>query len=234
MKRTVHILLTAFIVFTVFIHCSEPFAYAVTIFTSSPVTVILDAGHGGEDCGALADDGTKEKDINLKITEKIAVFLELFGIDFIKTRDSDISVCDDGLNSIRQRKVSDIKNRYALVTQTPASVLLSIHQNYYNSSECSGTQVFYGASAAGSEELAEYIQNSVKEYVQPENLRNVKPSTGTIYLLDKAVRPSVMVECGFLSNNDEASKLKDGKYQSVLAFFIVRGLSSYLLSEKEV
>lgn len=208
--------------------------YGYAISVSSPVTVILDAGHGGEDGGTSAEDGTTEKDINLAISEKTAAFLDLFGIDYIKVRDCDKSVCDAGLESIRKRKVSDIKNRYALVTQTPNSILISIHQNYYNSSEYYGTQVFYGASASGSEELACFIQNSVCEYLQPDNKREIKPSSGTIYLLDKAVRPSVMIECGFLSNKKEAEKLKDEKYQSVLSYFIVRGLNLYLRSEREV
>ena len=193
-----------------------------------PVTVILDAGHGGEDGGAVAADGTNEKDINLQITNRIALLFDLFGIPYRMTRETDELIGDNQLRTIRERKVSDIHRRMDMVNETPNALLLSVHQNFYVSSQFSGTQVFYAKGAAGSEELAESIQHSVASALQPENNRKIKPTEGTVFLLDKAEKTSVMVECGFLSNPDELNRLKDANYQTRLAFYITSGLCEFI------
>lgn len=194
---------------------------------SSPI-IILDAGHGGEDGGAVADDGTVEKDINLAITKNIALLFDLFGINYIAVRTQDISVCDDGLDSIRKRKSSDILNRQALVDTTDNAILLSIHQNYFTQPQYSGTQVFYSSNTPESSVLAQEIQQSVKEGLQPENDRTIKASGDNIYLLYHATKTAVMVECGFLSNKEELSLLKTDSYKSQLSYFIVKGLLTFI------
>lgn len=229
MKKTVNILTICAVTII--------FAYmAVTVERNSakravsfggPV-VILDAGHGGEDGGAVAADGTREKDINLQITKHIALFFDLFGIDYVSVREDDSLVGDNTLPSVRERKVSDIHRRMELVTQTPGAVLLSIHQNFFVREQYSGTQVFYAPDAAGSPELALSIQQAVVRMLQPDNQRQVKPTEGTVFLLDKASRTSVMVECGFLSNREELEMLKDSQYQAKLSYCVVRGLCDYI------
>ncbi len=189
--------------------------------------VILDAGHGGEDGGCVAFDDTLEKDLNLLMSSNIALYFEIFGIDYITIRDSDISVGDTTLPTIRQRKVSDIKNRFNTVNSYENSVLLSIHQNMYSVEKYSGTQVFYSENIPESEALASSIQLSVVNNLQPENTRKIKSATDSIYLLYNAERPSVMVECGFLSNIEELNLLKTEEYRSQLAYFIFRGISNY-------
>ncbi len=191
-------------------------------------TVILDAGHGGEDGGAVAPDGTAEKDINLEISNGIAAFFELFGVPYIPVRTVDTSVCDLGLTTIRERKRSDIMNRYALVNGTPDSILLSIHQNMFTESKYSGTQVFYAAKQESSKTLADEIRKSVLGALQPENTREIKPSTDSIYLLYQAKTTSVMVECGFLSNENELRRLKEPSYEAQMSYFIFKGLLNYL------
>ncbi len=195
--------------------------------------VILDAGHGGEDGGTSAPDGTPEKDINLLISNDIGAFFDFFGVDYIPVRTADVSVCDDGLDTVRKRKYSDIMNRYSLVNSISDSVLLSIHQNYFQQPEYSGTQVFYAEKTGDSKELAESIQNSVVTALQPENARAVKAADENIYLLHKAKTTSVMVECGFLSNPGECEKLKTNSYQTQMAYFIFRGTLNYLSDEKD-
>lgn len=191
-------------------------------------TIILDAGHGGEDGGAVAYDGTLEKDINLQISENIALYFDLFGINYINIRTDDISVGDTSLPTIRKRKTSDIHKRFEIVNSTENSILLSIHQNMYSIEKYSGTQVFYSPDTGESEDLAEILQNTVKVGIQPENTRKIKASDKSIYLLYNAERPSVMIECGFLSNVPELEKLKSKTYQSQLSYFITKGIIRFL------
>ena len=190
-------------------------------------TVILDAGHGGEDGGAVAPDGTNEKEINLQITDAIALYFDLFDIPYQMTRTEDSLIGDNSLPTVRERKVSDIHARMDMVNKTDGALLLSIHQNYYVAEKYSGTQVFYADRAPGSRELAETLQRTIIDSLQPDNTRRVKPTEGTVYLLDKAEKTSVMVECGFLSNRQELQLLKDTAYQSKMAYFIAKGICEY-------
>lgn len=204
---------------------------ARTVFlseTDKTPTIILDAGHGGEDGGALAPDGTAEKDINLSVTLKTAALFEVFGIKYIPVRTEDVSVGDNSLSTMRERKRSDIKNRENLVNNTENSIFFSIHQNKFDIAKYSGTQVFYGSLNGESEILAQCIQDSVKSRLQPQNTRQIKPSGDSIYLLYHAKVPAVMTECGFLSNPEELSLLKSDEYQKKMAYSIFSGLLNYL------
>lgn len=194
---------------------------------SAPVTVILDAGHGGEDGGAVAKDGTNEKDLNFQIAGNIASFFDWFGIPYRTVREGDCLIGDNTLSTVRERKVSDIHRRMDMINETADAILLSIHQNMFPVEKYNGTQVFYAAGAEGSKELADCIQNAVKASLQPENERMTKPTEGTVYLLDQATKTSVMVECGFLSNPEELDNLKDPVYQSEISYYITKGLCDY-------
>lgn len=192
--------------------------------------IILDAGHGGEDGGAVAFDGTVEKDLNLLFTENIALYFDIFGISYIKVRDSDISVGDTSLGTIRERKISDIHTRYSLINSYENSVLLSIHQNMYSVEKYSGTQVFYSSGVSDSEIIAGIIQRRIHTGLQPENTRKIKESDKSIYLLYNAQRPSVMVECGFLSNINELSLLNTHEYRSQFSYFLTQSIIEYLIT----
>ena len=196
--------------------------------------IVLDAGHGGEDGGCVAFDGTEEKSINLRIVNDIAALFDIFGIDYVFTRTDDNSIGDLSLPTIRKRKNSDIMKRYEIVNSYDNSILLSIHQNMFPVEKYYGTQVFYSAAFSEAEELASEIQNTVKFNLQTDNMRKIKPSDSSIYLLYNAKRPSVMVECGFMSNLNELTLLKDNVYQKQIAYFITKGLYRFLLSKKDV
>lgn len=196
-------------------------------------TVILDAGHGGEDGGAVASDGTQEKDINLSIVNKIATLFDIFDIDYILTRNSDCSIGDNSLDTIRKRKNSDILKRFEIVNKTPGSLLLSIHQNTFSVEKYFGTQVFFAPGSKDSKDLALSLQHKIADNLQTDNKRKIKESNKSIYLLYNASRPSVMIECGFLSNYNELSKLKNDQYQCQLAYFITSGLLEFLNFQKE-
>lgn len=189
-------------------------------------TVVIDAGHGGEDSGAVAEDGTLEKDINLDISIKLEKMLTACGFNVIMTRDKDISVYTDG-DTTRTRKVSDMKNRLSVYNAENDNIVISIHQNKFTQSKYSGTQVFYSVTDEKSKTLAESIKTSVTSMLQPSNYRETKPADKNIYLLYNAKVPAVIVECGFLSNPQELSQLKDEQYRSKLAFSVFCGFLDY-------
>ena len=131
---------------------------------------------------------------------------------------------------MREKKVSDIRNRMNIMLKYPNSIFLSIHQNHFSQSKYHGAQVFYSKNDPQSKVIAEYIQNAIVEKLQNENTRKIKPSGTEIYLLYHAKSPAVMVECGFLSNGGEAQLLNDEQYQKKMAVAIVDGVIKYLSS----
>mgnify|MGYP003450115767 CR=1 FL=1 len=194
-------------------------------------TVILDAGHGGFDGGAVASDGTVEKDINLKITLAVAKFLRQSGFNVVLTRENDVSTDDVETEKISTRKKSDLKNRLNLMKDYKDAVFVSIHLNKFTTSAANGSQVFYSRSEE-SKRLGDCIQKSIVAKLQPENTRVNKLATSSTYLLYNATVPSVLVECGFLSNKSELEKLKDQDYQNKMAFSIYCGILEYFKGEK--
>lgn len=196
-------------------------------------TVIIDAGHGGMDGGTSAKDGTLEKNLNLQIAQKLDEILRSMGIETVMTRSEDVSIHDESAKTVRQKKVSDIKNRLNIINSTENAVFVSIHQNHFSNPKYSGTQVFYSKNDPLSRLLAECVRMAVISYLQPENTREIKQSGTEIYLLYHSPVPSIMVECGFLSNVQEANSLKDEEYQRKLAFLIAIGIVDYFKNTKE-
>jgi N-acetylmuramoyl-L-alanine amidase len=139
------------------------------------------------------------------------------------TREDDRSIHDDGSNSIRKKKVSDIHNRFKILEKNPKAIFLSIHQNKFQKSQFSGTQVFYSANNDNSKILAQFIQTRATSLLQPQNDREIKPAGDNLYILYHAKSPAVLVECGFLSNSQEAALLQNDAYQNKMAFSIFCG-----------
>lgn len=193
-------------------------------------TVIVDAGHGGEDGGAVGIDGTNEKDINLDIALKLEKILSFYGFNVIMTRTQDVMTCDKGLSTLRERKVSDIHNRFALIEANPDAIFVSVHQNKFDDPNQNGTQVFYSGNNEKSKLLAENIQTAVVSALQPSNKRVVKRSGSGIYLLYHAQAPAVLVECGFISNPDEVKRLNDDSYRMKTAILIADGILKYYMN----
>lgn len=187
--------------------------------------VLIDPGHGGEDGGAIAADGTVEKNINLAISLPLADMLRVCGYRVELTRDGDYSIYDAGLPTIREKKASDLKNRLVLFDKSRMTI--SIHQNHFSQSQYSGAQIFYGVNNAESEPLAKSVRKSILEMLQPENTRELKKGTDDVYLLSHTKVPAIFVECGFLSNPGELAKLKDGEYQQKMAYAIACGVIAY-------
>lgn len=191
-------------------------------------SVVIDVGHGGEDGGAVAPDGTVEKDLNLSVALKLRDILNLYGVNIIMTRTEDISIYSESAKDIRHKKISDIHNRFKIMQDNPDALFVSVHQNKFSSPAQFGTQVFYSKNTASSKRLAECIQKSVVKALQPENKRVVKPSGSEIYLLYNAKTTAVLVECGFISNKNELEKLKNDSYQTQMAICIADGIINYL------
>lgn len=192
-----------------------------------PETVILDAGHGGSDGGAVSADGTPESIINLAITLRLRDFFELMGYRCTLTRTGDASLADPESTTIRQEKVSDTKNRVALINGVPNARLISIHQNMLPGHPAVyGAQVFYGA-AAGSEGCAASVQQALNTAVNIGNEKNCKAIDSDIYIMAHADCPSILVECGFLSNRSETALLLTPEYQTKLAVVIGCGYLQY-------
>lgn len=190
--------------------------------------IVLDPGHGGEDGGAQGTSGTLEKELNLAISLELQKLFEQSGFPTVMIRTEDVSIGNSSLQTVRERKVSDIHNRLKIVEEQGDCILLSIHQNHFTSARYSGTQVFYSKNDPKSEILAESIQKNVVSLLQPENNRLCKPATSSIYLLWNTKVPAVLVECGFLSNESESKKLNEPLYQKQMAFSIYTGFLDYL------
>lgn len=200
------------------------------ISTSSGSTVlynyvIIDAGHGGVDGGAVSCTGTFESQINLEIALKLNDLMHLLGIRTVMIRDTDRSVYTEG-ETIAAKKVSDIKERTRIVNATPNALFVSIHQNNFQDSRYSGTQIFYN-DQGDSEKLAETLQTSFRENINPQNKRQIKRSTG-VYLMEHINCTGVLIECGFLSNTQEEVKLRDSTYQKQICCVIAATISQYL------
>jgi len=186
--------------------------------------LILDAGHGGFDGGATGKNGAVEKDLNLAITQQAAAIASLAGFSVTQVRGGDAAVCDEGLSTLREKKVSDIHNRLAMLEEDPAATFVSIHQNFFRQASCRGTQVFFSPNDPRSQTLARSLQNRIAGNLQPENEREIKPAEKNLYILFHAQSPAVLVECGFLSNPEECEQLCTAKYQQQIAFSIVEAL----------
>lgn len=185
--------------------------------------VVVDAGHGGEDGGAVAGDGTVESGLNLEIAVRLNALLRLMGQNTVMTRTEDVSIYSDGAQTLHQKKVSDLENRAALVNGLADAVLISIHQNSLPSSpKTRGAQVFYNG-VGYAPELAAAAQERLNQAVNGEKEKTAKRISDSIYLTRHAQAPAVIVECGFLSNDGDTARLKEPEYQLHLAAAIAAG-----------
>ena len=193
------------------------------------ITVIIDAGHGGRDGGTVGIDGVSiEKDLNLDISLMICDMLKNSGINVIMTRTEDISLTDDEVGG--SRKSQDLSARLKIAESAANTMFVSVHMNAFPIEKYSGTQVYYSTNNEGGKSLANLLQNNVKTFLQNDNNRKIKPAGSNIYILDKITCPAVLIECGFLSNNEECAKLADRDYRQKMAFVISSTIIEYIYS----
>lgn len=186
--------------------------------------VIIDPGHGGADGGASVN-GIYEKDLNLVLSTKVCDILSLYNVDVRITRNEDKMLAED---SSLNKKREDLYNRVEYAKGFKDPIFVSIHMNKFCDSKYKGLQVFYSRNDPYSEALALTIQSNCKKQLSPDNNRNVKPATSSIYILDRLYCPAVLVECGFISNKDDLSCLCDEGYQTKLAFVLANSIIEYI------
>lgn len=201
-----------------------------TVLTASvPVSnhiIILDAGHGNPDGGAESADGVTEQEINLEIVLKLQELLEQSGSVVILTRSDENGIYDADKETIREKKVSDMKNRVEIGNDSEAEIFVSIHLNKIPQEQYSGHQTFYQKNSEESKELATFIQDNLNFTIQKESKREILSLTGK-YIMDNVKIPTVTVECGFLSNSKEAKLLQTEDYQTKIAWGIYTGIMDY-------
>ena len=181
--------------------------------------LILDAGHGGEDGGASSAGGSKESDINLNIVLKTEALMAFLGVRTELTRSEDRSMHSEGASTIREKKVSDLKNRVEFVNSISDAMLISVHQNYFTDARYNGAQVFYNGGDV-SRQWGEGTQEVLRQTLDPDNNRAAKVMPDNIYLFSHISCPAILVECGFLSNGEEASLLLTDTYQRKISLAI--------------
>lgn len=193
--------------------------------------VVIDAGHGGIDGGAVGKKGTKEKDITLKIADELRDYLQGAGAYVIMTREGDYDLAPTNMKRVRDRKVYDLKKRAKIINESGADFFISIHLNAISSPKWSGAQTFYHLSYDENEAMAKYIQQEIG--LTLKNTKRMEKPIHHVYILKKAKIPGVLVEAGFLSNYEEERLLRDEKYQRKMAASIYRGILRYHTTEQK-
>lgn len=229
-KRRYWLVASVIVIAMLFSVLSLVSSFAVYIDTAAPLkqgtVIVIDAGHGDFDPGAVVD-GVEEKWINLSISLALRDYFESAGYTVVMTRNDDNTLADTSASGTAEKKRTDTHNRVKTVDSFDDSVLISIHQNAYRDVAQHGTQVFFGTLNEQSELLASCIQDSVRENIQPENQREIKQGTDSIYLLTNTKAPTVLVECGFMTNDEERADLLDEEYQRSIAYSIYLGYTEY-------
>lgn len=227
-KKLLGFLVSLILLFGAAMHLTQRTALRETFSAaaSGRNIVVIDAGHGGEDGGAVSVSGAVESQINLAIALRLDQVFGLYGVDCVLLRDSDISLHDPDAETLREKKVSDLHNRVAAIKAFVDPVVISIHQNTYTSSQYHGAQVFY-ANGDLSLPLAQITQETLRTALDPENTRQPARIPDSVYLMNHISCRAILVECGFLSNPQEDQLLQSAEYQTGLAIALAGAYLNY-------
>lgn len=187
--------------------------------------IVIDAGHGGRDGGATADDGTLEKDLNLAVAKELCDLFGGAGYDTVMTRTEDVALGDE---SSSHKKLDDLRARVETAKKQGNAIFISIHMNKFPVPKYSGLCVYFSKKTEGSAALAEDVRSTVATYLQKENGRQIKGAGSEIYVLDNAPCTAILVECGFLSNPSELALLKTEEYRKKVAACIFTATANYM------
>ena len=215
--------IACFLLFGIFSYALQgvwPSEEALAVEGDAESVIIIDAGHGGMDGGTQGKNGALEKELNLSYALLLGKMLSAFGYEVIQTRRTDALVLKEGEDVYGMRKRCDLKNRKSLMREYTDGVFVSIHMNAFPIEKYKGLQVYYSDSEK-AKLLAEQMQATVKKNLQADNARLPKAADSSLYLLDNASMPAVLVECGFLSNEEEEKNLMDESYQKRLCFLLL-------------
>ena len=223
-KGITSVFIISFIFALIAFQIKEPMKDQIT--SSAETRYIIDAGHGVPDGGTVGKDGTTEQELNLAIALKVSSHLSQMGIGHQMTRTDENSIFTEG-DTIHTKKVSDIRRRIAIAEENPKATLISIHMNSYPDKSVRGIQVFYSASDDVAKDLAQKIQDEFNQQLQPQNTKVIKTIPKNIYLFSHIENPSVLIECGFLSNDQELEHLKNEEYQNQITQIIADTLKNH-------
>lgn len=224
-NRILKLVMVGILMVSMFVVAREGAVYVTSlqVENKSRACVVIDAGHGGSDPGKVGINNQLEKEINLKIAEILKDFLQAEGIEVVMTRESDAGLYDEDASN---KKVQDMKRRLEIIEKADPVIVVSIHQNSYHEEYVKGAQVFYYTTSESSRQLAEVIQEQLRS-LDPDNRREAK-GNDSYFLLKKTSKPIVIVECGFLSNHEEAERLSSALFQEKMAWNIHMGIMKYL------
>lgn len=196
--------------------------------------VVIDPGHGGEDGGTVGINGVFEKDLNLAISHTLCQLLRGAGVEAVMTREDDVLLYDKSSDYHGHKKEQDLATRRRIAEQYEHTVFISIHMNAFPDSRYKGLQVYYSENHPDSQVLAKSIQSKDRLYLHPDNRRAVKSGGGSLYLLDRLSCPAVLVECGFLSNEEECEALCREETQKKLSLILAASVLEILKEDTEI
>ena len=224
-NRILKLVMVGILMFSMFVVAREGAVYVTStqVEEKKNICVVIDAGHGGADPGKVGINDQLEKDINLEIAQMLKQFLQAEGITVVMTREGDGGLYDENASN---KKVQDMRRRLAIIEEADPVLIVSIHQNSYHEEYVKGAQVFYYETSQNSKQLAEIIQEQLRS-LDPDNKRGAK-GNDSYFLLKKTSKPIAIVECGFLSNREEAAELSAPLYQEKMAWNIHMGIMKYL------
>lgn len=224
MRRKIELIMAVCLILTALFAATRGVREAGSSRAVEGMKVMIDAGHGGNDPGKVATDGSLEKDINLEIALCLGEYLKEKGMDVYYIRQKDMGLYSPDAAS---KKAEDLKKRCEIIEDIGPDITISIHQNSYPESYVKGAQVFYYSQSARGKALAEALQENLRKYADRDNSREAK-ANDSYYILKNTVSPTVIVECGFLSNPQEAEKLQKSSYQNKLAEAMYHGICDFL------
>lgn len=194
--------------------------------------IVLDPGHGGVDGGAVGRSGVIEKDINLSIALKARDMLVDKGYSVVMTRETDISIHSEDADTVKKQKTSDLKNRLSIIEQNPDSITISIHQNKFGNASASGTRVYYSPNNPQSQVLANILQEQFREYLNSKDEYETRAAGSNLFILYNATTPTILAECGFLSNAEEEALLNTEDYQVKIAASLCAAIDAYVETQE--
>ena len=195
-------------------------------FSSSDIKVVLDAGHGEPDGGAVGVSGVVEKDINLAIVQKLQEVLESKGFEVILTRSGDSGLQDENAETIRKMKVSDMNKRLDIMKNSHADIFVSIHMNSFGDQKVSGLHIFYDKNHPEIERLAKSIQNKMSEVTGAE-MHAVKTADERLFLMKNPPMPAILIDVDFCQIRTRSKNLQVMNIKSKIAWAIASAIENY-------
>lgn len=222
-KKIITTIMALFMLGAMVVLSKKAAVYTMSVRDEKQKVVVIDVGHGGSDPGKVGVNQILEKDINLAVALKLKAKLEQSDLIVVLTRETDRGLYD---STASNKKAQDMKRRIDFMKEQKADLVISIHQNSFSESYVRGPQCFYYKNSPEGKRVAEIMQKTLNEGLGIESPRTEK-ANDSYYILKKSAMPTIIVECGFLTNPEDAMLLTDEAYQERVAFQIYMGIQKY-------